>query len=170
MARTKKSRRCCSSHDGRSPRKLLPVHDGSGSNSRESACPLLGDQTRGRLPGSHREHRAHDHMGGVGDLAADIPACEHGILRARTPIKPLRFGPRHGGSRGAHATEEAQVARLLGKTSYYQRRAGQRAAQLSGCTGREPLRYYLPSSILLCVAVRAGEPRQRWTARAARDR
>ena len=31
----------------------------------------------------------------------------------------------------------------------------------SGCTGREPLRYCLPSSILLRVAVRAGEPQGR---------
>src|SRR5882672_4186054 len=34
----------------------------------------------------------------------------------------------------------------------------------SGCTGREPLRYRLPSSILLRVAVRAGEPQERWAA------
>jgi len=38
----------------------------------------------------------------------------------------------------------------------------------SGCTGREPLRYSLPSSILLRVAVRAGEPQERWAASAAR--
>jgi hypothetical protein len=33
-----------------------------------------------------------------------------------------------------------------------------------GCTGREPLRYSLPSSVLLRVAVRADEPQIRWAA------
>ena len=53
----------------------------------------------------------------------DISTGGHHVLRARTALEPLCFGPGHGGGRRTYAAQETEIPRLPGEAFWHQRRA-----------------------------------------------